>query len=309
MNQTISDIASVDATGQTFRYPFGNESQKHLVDIGGVISCRVLWIKFRELENNLDTLHRLSNFLLREFNLGSFTSKLSRVQLFSLAKDLPNGYEWKSPNFKDTKLQLRKKYDLSSNDLTKAINTIRTNHEMAHYISLDLKLLGLTQEQLHVLIEQWINCNPDYTDNTSKVFDSEILGLHVLESIGDQVTRQAKAYEVVAESISAEYLAGINALFYFSKDLQFCEYYVSTYEQTLKETSSIIDNKKDIRQNFMHVFRKRNFIQNILMSLYFLHFYDLADSMVSKYNLTDIYRFIPHARSRELFALPSIGGY
>ncbi|MBL4831891.1 MAG: hypothetical protein JKY55_18675 [Aliivibrio sp.] len=286
MNQTISDIADVDATGQTFRYPFGKESQKHLVDIGGVISCRVLWIKFRELEQNLDKLHKLSKFLLREYGLGSFTSKLSRVQLFSLAMDLPNYREWKEPDFKQTKSQLKNKYNLSSNDLTKAVNKIKNTYEMAHYISLEKELLGLTQEQLYVFIEQWIICDS-----------------------GSAVTWRNKAYETVSDSISTEYLAGLNAIFYFSGDLEFCEYYSSTYELELRMAASVIDNEVDAKMNFMHILCKRNFMENLLKSLYFLHFNELADSIVSKYNLTDGYEFIPYARSRELFELPSFSGY
>jgi len=286
IDQTIFDIADVDATGQTFRYPINRESKKHLVDIGGVISCRVLRSKFRELEKNLDKLHRLSKFLLEEYSLGSFTSKLSRVQLFSLALDLPNYSEWKEPDSKQTKLCLRDKYNLSSNDLTRAINKIKNTYEMAHYISLEKELLGLDQEQLYVFIEQWVICNSDCT-----------------------MARLNKAYEAVSDSISIEYLAGLNTIFDFADDLEFCEYYTSTYKLELMRVASVIDDEAAAKMSFMHIFRKRNFMGNLLKSLYFLHFNALADSIVSKYNLSDEYEFIPYARSREMFELPSIAGY
>lgn len=77
INQIILDIASVDSTGQTFRYPNSNESQKHLTEVS-IINIIVLKEKFAELEQSLDLLHRLNLWLRDEYQQGTHTSKLSR---------------------------------------------------------------------------------------------------------------------------------------------------------------------------------------------------------------------------------------
>ena len=76
LDKRVIDIAEVDATGQTFRYPLDTESQKHLVDVS-IINFVVLKESFAELEAALDDLHRLSRYLLDEYACGSFTKRLS----------------------------------------------------------------------------------------------------------------------------------------------------------------------------------------------------------------------------------------
>ena len=46
MEKTISDIAEIDATGQTFRYPFDVDNNKHLTG-QKIISCLVLKESFK----------------------------------------------------------------------------------------------------------------------------------------------------------------------------------------------------------------------------------------------------------------------
>ncbi|EPV3042857.1 hypothetical protein ACV3HB_002609, partial [Acinetobacter baumannii] len=55
LDQTIKDIAEIDPTGQTFRYPADKDDKKHLTE-QRIISCKVLKNKFAELEENLDNL-------------------------------------------------------------------------------------------------------------------------------------------------------------------------------------------------------------------------------------------------------------
>jgi len=64
------------------------------VDIGGAISCRVLFSKFTELEKNLDTLHYFTGYLADEYRFETYTNNLSRADVFQIAKQLPNRSEW-----------------------------------------------------------------------------------------------------------------------------------------------------------------------------------------------------------------------
>ncbi|EPH9550389.1 hypothetical protein ACS345_002028, partial [Acinetobacter baumannii] len=93
LDPTILDIAEIDSTGQTFRYPFNNKNKKHLVD-QKVINCGILKIKFNELEKNLDDLIQLIESLIDEYKLGTFTTKFSRTQIFQFVKELPPINQW-----------------------------------------------------------------------------------------------------------------------------------------------------------------------------------------------------------------------
>jgi hypothetical protein len=72
---TVLDIAEVDSTGQTFRYPVDAESQKHLTNVS-LINTLVLKKQFNKLEEGLDDLHNLNLFLLDEYSLRTFTNVL-----------------------------------------------------------------------------------------------------------------------------------------------------------------------------------------------------------------------------------------
>ena len=96
LEEYVSDIATVDATGQVFRYPFDTENQKHLTDLA-VINAVVLKTRFKILEELLRQLDRLNDHLLYEYAWGSFTTRLSRVQLLKLVQNYPNGINGRSP--------------------------------------------------------------------------------------------------------------------------------------------------------------------------------------------------------------------
>lgn len=115
IDTTITDISEIDPTGQVFRYPESNDCIKHLVDVS-IINIVVLRDKFRELEDNLNELHRLSVWLNREYRLSTFTSKLSRPMLYQIAKMLPHKSTWAEIDFAAIKEKIKNRFSLSNND-------------------------------------------------------------------------------------------------------------------------------------------------------------------------------------------------
>ncbi|HDY8141509.1 TPA: hypothetical protein RQL16_004359 [Vibrio vulnificus] len=63
---TILDVAEIDATGQTFRYAFDIDSQRHLTEVQ-IINFVVLKVKFNALEKGLDSLLSLTEHLTEEY--------------------------------------------------------------------------------------------------------------------------------------------------------------------------------------------------------------------------------------------------
>tara|TARA_B100000700_G_scaffold44174_1_gene45761 strand:+ start:3700 stop:5022 length:1323 start_codon:yes stop_codon:yes gene_type:complete len=306
---TILDIAQVDATGQTFRYPIDNESQKHLTDVA-LINFIVLKEKFGTLEKELDNLLYLTEFLTEEYSLGSFTKKLSRHQLFLLAAELPKLSLWKNDEFKNTKLAIREKFSLTSNDLTKAINLIKSNYELSFKIDDKLPLRGVDEYILVWFLDFWMQLNPEILSRQDKVGLFELHTDDTFESLKRDAEIKKKFWENLYGYLTAETLAGLKALFYFARDKKFSETYVRTYERELEESTAYMKKGIDsLWDSFMHLADKTNFFDNLVISLFFLSYDELALELMEIYGTTNAFPWLEKAKSRELFRLPELAGY
>lgn len=309
LHQTIIDIANIDATGQTFRYPIDTESKKHLVDIGGIISCRILLIKFTELEKNLDTLHYFTNYLADEYRYETYTNNLSRADIFKIATQLPNRSEWATQKFTDIKTSIRSQYKISSNEFCKACNLIQNNYETAYFIKADLSLLGLCETQILEFLDFWVKLNPTFRDRSIQVFSLTSIDFSFIEGIIESDEIKKETIEALESSLTPEYLAGLNAIFYFARELDFSESYKFIYETELKGAKFHSENKSEISKNFLHIFSKCNFIDNLLSTLYFLNFIDLAEKIVQLYDLENVIEYLGKLRNRSAFIKADICGY
>lgn len=82
----------------------------------------------------MDDLIRLTELLIDEYKLGTFTTKLSRVQIFQLVKELPPCDHWHQKSFTDIKTKLKTNYNLSNNDFSKVVTQIKNNYELSYKI-------------------------------------------------------------------------------------------------------------------------------------------------------------------------------
>ena len=139
LDEYITDISEIDATGQTFRYPFSNESKKHLVKTP-VISIGVLYQRFIELEKHLKDLNYFNNNILEEYSMGTFTRTLSRIEILEIAKALPPRSNWCEPEFNTHKKIIKSKFNLSNNEFAKAVDFVQSTPEFSCFISLTPKL-------------------------------------------------------------------------------------------------------------------------------------------------------------------------
>ncbi|CCN85927.1 hypothetical protein VIBNISFn27_p10074 [Vibrio nigripulchritudo SFn27] len=308
---TILDVAEVDATGQTFRYAFDTDSQRHLTEVR-IINFVVLKEKFNALEKGLDRLLRLTEYLTEEYSLNTFTKRLSRYQLFSLANDLPPRAEWMNESFRETKQTLRDKYSLGSRDLSCAINVIQSNYELAYRIDSPLPLKGLDENDLLWFLDFWMELHPKILNRRTGLDLSETKPdiSSIIESIHRDNELKQNFWERMDGYLTTEKLAGLNALFYFGYDKQFSETYVTTYTRELIDAHAAFDNRDvDIWESFMHIADKTNYFDNLVMSLFALHYDELAEFLVEAYGVINAFTWLDRARSREMFCLPEVAGY
>ncbi|UZE02176.1 hypothetical protein [Pseudomonas mediterranea] len=304
LEPTILDIAEVDPTGQTFRYPFSTQSTKHLSEIA-LINFVVLNAKFSELEINLDELLRIYEWLEQEYKHGT-PSVLHRNQIFSIAKELPNRDEWSQENFTTTKNLIKARFNLSNNALSKILNLIQDHYTLTPRIGLRKPLAGIDTPLLIDICDIWIEFNEDIKNSDSQP-DTIIT---YAELIRDVIIQRDSAWGKLRHLVTPEITAGLHALFYFAYDYAFPEYYEFLYPRYLSEIRSGIDLGQDTtRDQFMHIFGKTNFLHHLIQSLYALSHRTTAEQIIAKHDIAHAFHWLDKARSGELFMPPDFAQY
>lgn len=310
LDKKIKDIAEIDATGQTFRYPLDAESQKHLVDVS-IINFEVLKRSFAELEAALDDLHRLNNYLRDEYQFGSFTKRLSRKNLFEIASLLPSAKKWIEDSFGKTKEAIKKRFNIGSKELSESINLIKLNYELAHEIEISIPLLGIEEDYVKEFFGYWFKLHDLPSDKALKDFmDSEPVSGEMFKSILKNSETREEVWNSIKSDLTPEKLAGVSALFYFAFELDFSEKYVQIYSLEIRKSkASFANSEESVWIHYFHLLNKTNAIYNILRSLYFLRKRVLADQLVAAYRLDEKFSWLDQARTRAIFRKPDYCGY
>ena len=310
LDKRIADIAEVDATGQTFRYPLDTESQKHLVEVS-VINFVALKESFAVLEAALDDLHHLSRYLLDEYAWGFFTKRLSRKNLFELATLLPRRSAWVNESFGAIKNVLKDRFKIGSKELSESIKRIESHFELAPLIGVCVPMLGVEEVDIQEFFCHWfkqhdVPSDQDPIDLEAREWGSD--GWY--EAIERDSRIRAEVWSTVKIDLTAEKLAGVSALFYFATELCFSECYIRIYETGLEEVQlAFADSEDSVRTKYFHLFEKTNAVSNILRSLYFLRKAELADQLVAAHGLDEKFSWLDDARNRILFRKPDYCGY
>lgn len=263
LDEYINNIGEIDPTAQTFRYPFSNESIKHLTHTP-IINIRNLASRLVSLKELLDELRSLIYYLIDEYDTGSYTSKLSRAQLFEMAKALPPKEEWVNEGFKETRDNIKQQFELASNkDCIKAINIIKEHYEMASLINVLIPLKAATYNDISSFLTHWSVFHPEREEAPlgTSIFQSSpnfIFGSNELEH---------EALDNVVNALSIEVLADIAALFEFGRSSQFSEDYEHRYKARSAEVSFIKDDKGKVSEFINHYLEKTNFNHMLYLSL------------------------------------------
>lgn len=277
LDEYITDIGQIDPTGQTFRYPFNTESQKHLVKTP-IINLVNLTHRIGELKKLLEEYEFRIEAIIDEYNTGTYTKSLSRSQLSYISKQLPPKSKWSSAQFNEIKTRLKRELSVGSQEYSEALNIIQNHREFSENIGLSVPLKSATKDDLKAFLDTWLVFNSEEERNMN-AFDAAI----------DSGLRQKK-YQALENAISAIQLnsqADIGAIFYLASYPKYSE----TYEQLLEtELVDVTNSQRDgdsALQYLRHFLTKTNFVTNMVISLKLLGQSQLLGELQQEYEVVD----------------------
>ncbi|WP_207867407.1 hypothetical protein [Pseudomonas sp. 58(2021)] len=190
------------------------------------------------------------------------------------------------------------------------MDLIKNHYNLAPLINSPLPLKGISEQKLLRFIDEWFKENPDFRKDQDKPYTETTLDREsLLKSLLARGAPQNKLWDVFTNEVDAEYLAGIETLFYFARDREFVEYYDRLFGIHLAQANANLAYGTNLKDDFMHIFNKSNAIDNILISLFSLQHNVLAESIIGIYGLENAFKWLDDARSRRLFAYPDYADY
>lgn len=141
IEQGLKDIAQVDDTSLTFRYPNDLKNKAHLEGFEH-INLVTLGDELRQMFKQAEDFSVCLEVLQQEYALGTFTVKLHRGNLEEIARRLPSHEKW-ALELEPIKKEICEEFELSSNDFSKALALIKRHRKFSSLIGLELPLSEL----------------------------------------------------------------------------------------------------------------------------------------------------------------------
>lgn len=301
LDQYIIDIAEIDATGQVFRYPFDTENIKHLVDVNliNLISLKKRW---NELKIILDELEFTLSHLVKEYSWNQFTKKLSRAQLGMIAATLPPLLDWKKDSFNEIKEQIRKNYNLSKNDLSKAIEKIKSNIELTALFD-ESEPIGIESKDILHFLDCWHENFEVHPIQINSKNESILLNAKSpdIEEIKYRAIKFNELARRICLQLDVKSFAKIEALYYFWMDYSKSSKNFDAYLNDCLESSINNTKNREIYLNQVnYLIRKSLLFENILNSLNFLGQKRLVQEVIMHFNIEKYRDEILLSSKREL---------
>ncbi|MFP3586390.1 hypothetical protein SCB29_22395 [Paraburkholderia sp. SIMBA_055] len=141
LESTITAFDRMDPNGQTFRYSTSNDGTPHLADVSH-INLAVLGEAVTHFNAAADDFDHYVEAIAQEYWQGTFTKKLSRVDLYELAEALPAQDTWGEPTgrFLEVKKEFSQKFELSGKEFSTAVDAIKAHRYFGSLIGVSLPL-------------------------------------------------------------------------------------------------------------------------------------------------------------------------
>ncbi len=253
INKIVAQFHLADSSGQVFRYHLDTNDKKTLEDKQHVDLVSVNTIA-EYVQGKFSMLFCLLDDIVKERQLGTFTSKFNRDELEQLSIELPDYATWiDSEDFLFTKKKWKVQLNIGSNKFSEAINFIKKHPEFSGNIGIESNLRFLANSDLidivNLHIEYLIWRGPQ-KEGFTKVSDYEL------------PEGPMPDYEALAKNLSANAIGEFLAL----ADIGRQDGYSENFEiDRLHLTPSELDEVK-VRE-FRHFLFKLNLLPSLASGL------------------------------------------
>lgn len=289
----INDIAEMDSTGQTFRYPASNESQVHL-DKTPIINIEILKVRFTNLVAILKYLEDISKEMIYEYGWSSITNSLSHFDIIKAAYHLAKFLDDEEPYYKAAKASTLKLFNISSNEYSQLTKTLTKDKTINHILKVDNKPKHADLETLIVFFDILDKVYPmeGYVKKLTQPFTNRIFDISSING-GEEIKImriENQAIEEIYEKLTLHQIAEIYSLYDFNKQPCYIEIFESELNTRFNELECYRINFRveEIHDFIRHFFKKTNLIEYILMSTWKLNMKLLSYTLIEKYNLYNI---------------------
>ncbi len=223
-----------DKQSDIFRYERNLEGKELLKELHiSHICIDILEKKFLRMYELLDNAIYYLSQMKDEYSVKSFTKELSRYDIEQISKELMPITRWTEKAFDDNRNEIKKKYRLSANALSKAIDIVKTNPLFASNINLSILRGEISDEELiHYAKLIFEFTEPDLFDTKERKAGEG------LEELLERLPREAAKREAITVNISDEALFSLAAFgdMFETRDF-YCENYQKHYDHFKKDNS------------------------------------------------------------------------
>ena len=301
LDDIITDIAEIDPTGQTFRYPYNIDKEKHLTTASN-INIKILSERFDFIELVLDSLESYIEELETEHAWGTQTTRLSRSEILSLALMLPPKETWGAPAFKSSKEVIKQTFNIGSAGFSDAIKIISRTYRTKKSGIPSPALIHLTLNDMNCFLDIWeiLHAKAEKTSTyklQNVAIEKSLIEVALLKEHHDKIALLNTIFD-------SKKISDLNAI-YKSAEQNYPEQYpflVRHYERQFSEGFS--SDAKGTTRELMKVLKKSNFMERLLRFYFLIGHYQSAESLIHRYNLESRFSWIENARREELIADP-----
>lgn len=223
-----------DKQSDIFRYERNLEGKELLKELNiNHICIDILENKFLRMYELLDNAIYSLSLMRDEYSAKSFTKELSRNDIEQISKELMPITRWTEEAFDDNRNEIKKKYGLSANALSKAIDIVKINPLFANNINLLILRGTISDEELI----HYANLISEFTE--PDLFDiKERKAGDGLEELLERLPRETARREELTANISNEALFSLAAFgdMFETRDF-YCENYQKHYDHFKKDNN------------------------------------------------------------------------
>lgn len=215
----IQSLSKIDRNGEEFRY-YKTRNDQVSLEMISIVNLDVIRISLTNLYELTDILQDCLRNLGLARLVNSHTNALSRKDLLTIARLLPDRSDWGHKIFGVLKKQVIEDYALSKRDFSKALKLMQINRAMRPLIALDCDFISLTEERIEEILE---NMQTLGMLNPHRAFDLNF----------DSEGKTRAFFEYIRAELSIEDRVDLMTIYYLGREQDFAEYYEADYKKNL----------------------------------------------------------------------------